>query len=121
MTWKEGFPDGLVVKNPPANAGDSGSIPWRRKWQPSPVFPPGESHGQRNLSSGGLKELGMTEQLSVHICAQLGGKEEWVSRSSWGLSRVLGQRTQSEPGQPLPVVPLSEVRNGLTAAWGLSL
>ena len=22
-----GFPDGLVVKNPPANAGDMGSIP----------------------------------------------------------------------------------------------
>ena len=24
-------------------------IPWRRKWQPSPVFLPGKSHGQRNL------------------------------------------------------------------------
>ena len=24
-------------------------IPWRRKWQPSPVFLPGESHGQRSL------------------------------------------------------------------------
>ena len=24
-------------------------IPWRRKWQPSPVFWPGESHGQRGL------------------------------------------------------------------------
>ena len=24
-------------------------IPWRRKWQPSPVFLPGESHGQRTL------------------------------------------------------------------------
>ena len=36
----------LVVKNPPANAGDIrlrldpwvGKIPWRRAWQPSPVF-----------------------------------------------------------------------------------
>ena len=26
-----------------------GSIPWRRKWQPTPVFLPGTSHGQRNL------------------------------------------------------------------------
>ena len=25
-------------------------IPWRRKWQPSPVFLPGKSHGQRNLA-----------------------------------------------------------------------
>ena len=45
----------LVVKNPPANAGDVdsiselGTIPWRRKWQPTPVFLPGKSHGQRSL------------------------------------------------------------------------
>ena len=26
-----------------------GKIHWRRKWQPAPVFLPGESHGQRNL------------------------------------------------------------------------
>ena len=25
-------------------------IPWRGKWQPTPVFLPGESHGQRNLA-----------------------------------------------------------------------
>ena len=24
-------------------------IPWRRKWQPTPVFLPGESHGQSSL------------------------------------------------------------------------
>ena len=48
----------LVVKNLPTNAGDvrdtglipgSGRFPWRRKWQPTPVFLPGESHGQRSL------------------------------------------------------------------------
>ena len=46
----------LVAKNLPANAGDikdaglipgSGRFPWRRPWQPSPVFLPGESHGQK--------------------------------------------------------------------------
>ena len=26
-----------------------GKIPWRRKWQPTPVFLPGEFHGQRSL------------------------------------------------------------------------
>ena len=26
-----------------------GKIPWRRKWQPTPVFFPGESHGRRSL------------------------------------------------------------------------
>ena len=43
-------------------------IPWRRVWQPTPVFLPGEFHGQRSLagySPWGLKELDMTEQLST--------------------------------------------------------
>ena len=41
--------------------------PWRRKWQPTPVFLPGESHGQRSLvgySSWGREELDTTEQLT---------------------------------------------------------
>ena len=25
-------------------------IPWRRKWQPTPVFLPRKSHGQRSLA-----------------------------------------------------------------------
>ena len=46
-----------------------GEIPWRRKWQPTPVFLPGESHGERSLvyySPWGWKELDATEGLSVH-------------------------------------------------------
>ena len=46
-----------MVKNLPANTGDQrcGFDPWvrkipcRREWLPTPVFLPGESHGQRNL------------------------------------------------------------------------
>ena len=41
-----------------------GKIPWRKKWQPTPVFLPGKFHGQRNLvgySPWGRKELGMIE------------------------------------------------------------
>ena len=30
-----------------------GKIPWRKAWQPTPVFLPGESHGQRNRESHG--------------------------------------------------------------------
>ena len=43
-----------------------GKITWRRKWQPTPVFLPGESHGRRNLTGSspwGPKELDMTERL----------------------------------------------------------
>ena len=52
---KKGFSGGSVVKNLPASAGDIGSFsgsrrfPWRRAWQPTSVFLPGESHGQRSL------------------------------------------------------------------------
>ena len=45
-------------------------IPWRRKWQPTPVFLPGKSHGQRSLvgySPWGYKESGTTEWLSIHM------------------------------------------------------
>ena len=33
-------------------------IPWRRKWQPTPVFLPGESHGQRSLAVHGVARVG---------------------------------------------------------------
>ena len=41
-----------------------GKIPWRRAWQPTPVFLPGKSHGQRSLvgcSPQGCKEADTTE------------------------------------------------------------
>ena len=41
-----------------------GKIPWRRKWQPTPVFMPGKSHGPRSLvgySLWGHKESDTTE------------------------------------------------------------
>ena len=49
------FPGGSVVKNLPANAGDIfhpwvGKIPWRMKWQPSPIFLPKKSQGQLSNS-----------------------------------------------------------------------
>ena len=62
-----------TVKNLPANAGDPGfnpwvrKIPWRKKWLPTPVFLPAESHRQRNpvgYSPWGRKEFDTTEQLT---------------------------------------------------------
>ena len=47
-------------------------ILWRKKWQPTAAFLPGEFHGQRNLagfSPWGCKELDMTERLRhTHKC-----------------------------------------------------
>ena len=60
-----GFPGGAAVKNPPASAGDLKrcgfnpwvwKVPWRRAWQPTPVFLPRESLGQEE--SGGLRSIG---------------------------------------------------------------
>ena len=42
-------------------------IPWRREWQPNPVFLSGEFHGQSSLASygaWGYKKSDMTEQLT---------------------------------------------------------
>ena len=63
---KMGFPRGAVVKNPPACQCRSHrrcrfspwvrKMPWRRKWQFTPVLLPGKFHGQRKL--GELQSLG---------------------------------------------------------------
>ena len=47
-----------------------GKILWNRKWQPTPAFLPGESHGQRSLSSYcllGCKVLDTTAQLTLRL------------------------------------------------------
>ena len=44
-----------------------GKIPWRSKWQPTPLFLPGEFHGRRSLASyRGCKESDVTKGLSMH-------------------------------------------------------
>ena len=74
LCMPKGFPGGSEVKASASNAGDPGSdpwvgkIPWRRKWQSTPVFLPGESHGRRSLvghSPRGRKKSDTTERLHV--------------------------------------------------------
>ena len=55
----------------------AGEIPWRREWQPTPVFLPGKSHGQRRLvgySPWGHKELDTTKQLTLLLSFHRAGK-----------------------------------------------
>ena len=52
----------------------NGKIPWRRKWQPIPVFLPGKVHGQWSLvgcSPWGYKELDRTEQLTLSLWVKI--------------------------------------------------
>ena len=71
------FPGGSEVKASACNVRDLisipglnplvGKIPWRRKWQLTPVFLPGKSHGWGSLASyspQSCKELDTTEQLT---------------------------------------------------------
>ena len=63
------FPGGSDGKESTCHVGTTSSpwirkIPWRRAWQPTPVFLPGEAHEQRSLvgySPWGYMELDRTE------------------------------------------------------------
>ena len=74
-----------MVKNLPANAGDMFNlwvrkILWRREWQPTPVFLPGESHELRSLADynpWGHKEWDMTEWPTLRqVMSQ---PEDWLT------------------------------------------
>ena len=69
-TWRASLV-ALVVKNLPPNAGNGrgfdprvGKIPWRRAWQPTPVFLPGESmdRGAWRATVHGVTESYTTEE-----------------------------------------------------------
>ena len=74
-----------------------GKIPWRREWLPTPVFLPGEFHGQRSLvgySPWGCKELDTSEQLSL-----------LPSSLSLLVVPTMSEPPLSLPGQHLPFHP----------------
>ena len=94
-----GFQGGAVVKNLPANVGDARDVnsipgwgdPWRRKWQPIPLFLPGKFHGQRNLvgySPWSFKESDTTEwqhtlTQAIKLWSGLNDSEPGVSMLLW--------------------------------------
>ena len=71
-----GIPGGSVVKNPPATQKTwvrslGWKVPWRRNWEPTPVFSLGKSHGQRSLSGCMVQTCEVAKsqtQLSKHTC-----------------------------------------------------
>ena len=66
-----------------------GKIPCRRKWQPTSVFLPGESHGQRNLATVRLQELDMTQQLNHHCHIDRGIFFFFATSATWEAQKVL--------------------------------
>ena len=72
LEHRGGFPGGASGKEPTCQCRSKRcgfdpwvrKIPWRRTWQPTPIFLPGKSHGQRSLagpSPWGRKESDTTE------------------------------------------------------------
>ena len=63
-----------------------GKIPWRRKWQPTPVLLPGKSHGRRSLEQATLHGVAKSRtrlsdfNLSSSLCGMLiFYREEWAT------------------------------------------
>ena len=86
--WITGFPNTIywraslvaqIVNNLPSRLETwvwslGRKIPWRRKWQPTPVLLPGKSHGWTSLvgySPWGCKESDTTERLHFHFLDEL--------------------------------------------------
>ena len=76
FTFNFCFPCGSDSKESACNSRQPGfdpwvgKISWRREWQPTPVFLPGEFHGQNSLASyspWGRKKSDMVERLSLHF------------------------------------------------------
>ena len=77
-----------------------GEIPWRRKWQSSPIFLPGKFHGQGSLlgySPWGRKELDMPEWLTLSLSASSRWTDSWYP--------CVQGATVEEEGQPWPGEP----------------
>ena len=71
-----------------------GKMPWRKEWQPTPVFLLGKSHGQRSLagySPWGHKELVMTDPLRAHTHS-LNSKTRFHSQIQQKEGRMVGKR-----------------------------
>ena len=84
-----GFPGGTVVKKSTYQCRRHafnpwvGKIPWRRAWQPTPVFSPGEFHGWRSLADyhlWGHKGSDTTEQLITALFSSINIIQLWPRR-----------------------------------------
>ena len=99
---RHGFLVAQMAKNTPTNADlgsipGSGRFPWRRKWQPTPVFLSEKSHRQRSLTGyrpQGHKELDRTEQAI---------NKSYLSKSTFKVNTILSLETKAM------VAPLREL------------
>ena len=98
-----GFPGGSDGKESPYNVGDLGSIPglgklpWRRAWQPTPVFLPGESLWTEE--PGGLQFIGVANSWTK-LTSQA-QQSTFTSTHVWRVHKRLQRARVSEAGDGL--------------------
>ena len=88
-------------------------IPWSRKWQPTPIFLPGESHGQGSLagySLGGHKETDMTEHARTCTLKISGGPDP-------GMGIIITHTSQPAGPGHLPLGWMWSFRLSRVLAW----
>ena len=135
----KGFPGSSVSKESvcqcrkPSFVPWVGKIPWRRKWQPTPVFLPGNPHRQRSLvgcSPRDLKESGTTERLTVFLISagarnrdgviQDSSKEDtlvWWLRTLW----VTWETDKVFENIPAKTLPAWNKRDRDSMKWRMTL
>ena len=84
LCWFSGYRVCLQCRRPGFDPW-AGKIPWSRAWKSTPVFWPGEAHGQRSLvgySSWGCKESDTTEQLTLSLSSAFHGLLQFILTKS---------------------------------------
>ena len=92
-------------------------IPWRRAWQPTPVFLPGGSQGQRSLvgySPWGCKEPDMTEWITLSKCIAI----YLLGHMCHGFSRTFTQsRTETGEKRTGQKLEKNDIAQGHDTGW----
>ena len=115
-----GFPDGASGKEPvcPCSCHKKhrfspwvGKIPWRRAWQPTPVFSPGDSHGHRSLTGYRVRH-----DWSNSAYMHLGCSQHWdvISIMCWSSNKNPWENFKFFANQQLPMTSFNQVKQ----VWG---
>ena len=106
-------------KESACNVGDPGSIPglerfpWRREWQPTPVFLPGESYGRRSLVGYGpwsRRESDMTKWRIAWLSGSFTWEIQLWNHASKKLSLVAGLVNVCLDYLVVPLLPRTYVK-----------
>ena len=86
-----------------------GKIPWRRKWLPTPVFLPGESHGQRSLVGYSPQVRKSSSRLSEQTTTKGAGRSD--QHQGYGCSAEIWSPRKTGAEQRLKNPHLEKLRN----------